>query len=265
MRKMIEYVAFGETGLRVSRLSIGTGTHGFGGRSEQTGLGLEGLANLLRLAYERGVNFWDTADGYGSHAHVARALRHIPRDRVVIATKTMSRSDRAVARDVERFRRELRSDTLDIVLMHYLTQPDWPRRFSGAIEALTRAKAQGQVRALGVSCHNIDALRAAAALDWVDVVLVRINHAGVNMDAVPAQVVPIIENMYAAGKAVYGMKVLGCGRLANDPRKAISYVLGLGTVHAITIGTSQIAHLDQNVRLVEELAAQHPLRHRELA
>ena len=256
---MVERVDFGQPGFRVSRLSIGTGTHGFGGRSEQTRLGVKGLANLLRQGYERGINFWDTADGYGSHPHVARALQDIPREKVVIATKTMSRSKSAVAHDIERFRRELNTDVLDIVLMHYLTQPDWTTRFSGAIDALARAKDRGQVRAIGVSCHNFDALCAAAASQWVDVVLVRINYAGVNMDAAPSKVVPVIARMYDAGKAIYGMKALGCGQLANDPHKAISYVLGLGTVHAITIGTSHIEHLHENVQLVQEIGAQYPI------
>jgi aryl-alcohol dehydrogenase-like predicted oxidoreductase len=256
----MEYVDFGSTGLRVSRLSVGTGTHGWGGRSEQTALGLDGLASLLRLAYDCGINFWDAADEYGSHPHIARALQGVPRDAVVIATKTTSRSAKAVRRDVERFLRELNTDVLDIVLMHFVTQRDWPRRYSGAMEALSRAKEQGKVRAVGVSCHGLGALRAAAETDWVEVVLARINYAGVNMDAHPSEVVPVIERMYTFGKAVYGMKVLGCGRLAEDPRAAMRYVFQLGTVHAITIGTSKREHLLGNVRLVEELAPRYPLQ-----
>ena len=106
----------------------------------------------------------------------------------------------------------------------------------------------------------LGALRAAAITDWVDVVLVRINHAGVNMDGTFAQVVPLIEKLYAAGKAVYAMKVLGCGRLTDDMRKAIDYVLGLGTVHALTIGPTSFEQLEENVRLVGALAPQHPLK-----
>jgi len=56
------------------------------------------------------------------------------------------------------------------------------------------------------------------------------------------------------------MKVLCCGKLASDARAAIEYVFQLGTVHAITIGISHQEHLYQNVRLIEELAPQHPLR-----
>ena len=149
---------------------------------------------------------------------------------------------------------------LDVVLLHFMTQPDWPRRYAGAMEALSRAKEQGKVRAVGVSCHGYRSLCTAADTDWAEVVLVRINHAGVNMDASPSEITPVIERMYASGKAVYGMKVLGCGELAHDPRAAIRYVLQLGTVHALTIGTSNHEQLLENLRLVEELAPQFPLR-----
>jgi aryl-alcohol dehydrogenase-like predicted oxidoreductase len=256
----MNHVEFGETALRVSRLAFGTGTAGWGGRSEQTDLGVDRLAGLLRLAYEHDVNFWDAADAYGSHPHVAKALTGLPRDKVVIATKTMSRTPQRVTQDVERFLKELDTDVLDVVLLHFMTQADWPRRYTGAMEALSRAKEQGKVRAVGVSCHGLGPLRAAAETAWVEVVLVRINPAGVNMDASPAKVAPVIERLYASGKAVYGMKVLGCGQLAGQACTAIQYALQLGVVHSLVIGTSRREQLLENVRWVEELAPQYPLR-----
>jgi aryl-alcohol dehydrogenase-like predicted oxidoreductase len=256
----MDCVDFGKTGLRVSRLAFGTGTHGWGGRSDQTDLGVDKLASMLQLAYDHGVTFWDAADTYGSHPHVARALQGIPRHEVVIATKTTSRSAEQVARDVERFLRELGTDVLDIVLLHFVTQPDWPQRYAGAMEALSQAKEQGKVRAVGVSCHGLGALRTAAETDWTEVVLARINMTGVNMDAPPSRMVPVIESLYTSGKAVYGMKVLGCGQLVGKAHAAIEYVFQLGVVHALTIGISRREQLLEDVRLVEELAPQYPLR-----
>jgi aryl-alcohol dehydrogenase-like predicted oxidoreductase len=256
----MDTVEFGRTGLRVSRLAFGTGTHGWAGRSEQTDLGIDGLADLLRLAYDHGVTFWDAADTYGSHPHIAKALAGLPRDKVVIATKITSRSGAQAAQDVERFLRELGTDVIDVVLLHFMTQADWPRRYAGAMEALSRAKVQGKVRAVGVSCHGLGPLRAAAETDWAEVVLARINMAGVNMGASPAEVVPVIERLYASGKAVYGMKVLGCGQLVRKARAAIQYVLELGVVHSIVIGTSARGQLLENVKLVEEFAPRYPLR-----
>jgi aryl-alcohol dehydrogenase-like predicted oxidoreductase len=256
----MDTVEFGRTGLRVSRLAFGTGTHGWAGRSQQTGLGVDRLAGLLRLAYDHGVTFWDAADAYGSHPHIAEALVGLPRDKVVIATKITSRSGEQAAQDVDRFLRELGTEVLDIVLLHFMTQADWPQSHASAMEALSRAKERGKVRAVGVSCHGLGSLRATAETDWAEVVLARINMAGVNMGASPAEIVPVIGHMYASGKAIYGMKVLGCGRLAGKARAAIQYVLELGVVHSLVIGTSAKGQLLENVRLVEELAPQYPLR-----
>ncbi len=256
----MDYVDFGNTGLKVSRLAIGTGTHGWGGRSDQTALGMDGLANLLRRAYDAGVNFWDVADAYGSHPHVARALQGLPRERIVIATKTMARTGEEVTKALARFHQELHTDCLDIVLLHALSDAHWPQKYAGAMEALSRAKEEGRVRAVGFSCHGLGALRTAVQTPWVDVVLVRINYAGVNMDAPPADVIPILAHLYAAGKAIYGMKILGCGALKSNVRNAIAYALQLGSLHAFTIGMTSAAQLAENVRLIEELSSRDALR-----
>ncbi len=247
-------VTLGMTGLRVSRLAFGTGTHGWAHHSQQTALGLEGLTDLFTLGFERGVNFWDLADQYGSHPHAARALARVPRDEVVIATKTTSRNRRGTANDVDRFLKELGTDVIDIVLLHSMRGANWPRRYSGAMRALTEAKDAGKVRAVGISCHNLAALRAAVATPWVEVVLVRINYAGVNMDGSPSEVVPVIEQLHEAGKGLYGMKVLGCGQLTSDVPRAFEYVLNLGTVHAMTIGMSSRAQILENIETVEALS-----------
>jgi predicted aldo/keto reductase-like oxidoreductase len=151
---------------------------------------------------------------------------------------------------------------LDVALMHFVSDERWPHARAGAMEALSRAKERGLVRAVGLSCHSIGALRAAAASPWVDVVLARINYDGVNMDGKPAEVVPVLQQLYSAGKGVYAMKVLGCGALAADPRAGIEYALGLGVVHALAIGMSRREHVAENVALVNELASGHPLHPR---
>ncbi|MGC9348882.1 MAG: aldo/keto reductase [Anaerolineae bacterium] len=250
----MDTISFGKTGLTVSRLGIGTGTHGWGHRSEQTALGLDGLASLLERGLELGVNFWDAADQYGSHPHIAEALKRVHRDEVVIATKTTAKRRRQVARDIDRFLKELGTDVIDVVLLHGLRDTDWPQQYAGAMEALSDAKEAGKIRAVGFSCHGLGALRTAVTTDWVDAVLVRINPAGVNMDGTTREVVPVIEQLHAAGKGVYAMKVLGCGRI-SDVRGAFDYVLGLGTVHALSIGTTSVRELEENVRIIESLTA----------
>ncbi|HVH70490.1 MAG TPA: aldo/keto reductase, partial [Candidatus Dormibacteraeota bacterium] len=113
-------VTLGSTGIQTTRLAMGTGTVGSGHHSHQTALGIKGLSDLLLNGYDHGLRFFDTADSYGSHPHVAEALKHVPRDKVTVLTKTWAR-DRASARaDLDRFRRELGTDYVDICLMHCL-------------------------------------------------------------------------------------------------------------------------------------------------
>lgn len=256
----METVQLGNTDITVSRLGIGTGSHGWAGRSEQTDLGIDGLAGLLAEAHKLGVTFWDAADQYGSHPHVAAALQRVPRDEVVITSKTTAKRGRQVTRDVDRFLTELGTDVIDIVLLHGISQAKWPAKYASAMAALTQAKEAGKVRAVGFSCHGLGALRSAVDDDWADVVFVRINYDGTRMDGRPNEVIPLIRQLYDRGKGIYAMKVLGCGQLTGDVAQAFRYVLGLGTVHALSIGMSSAAQLHENVRRMETLAGQYPLR-----
>lgn len=255
----MEIVALGKTGLDVSRLSIGTGSNGWNGRSNQTDLGFEELRDLLLFSHENGVTFWDSADQYGSHPHIKEALKHVPRSSVTITTKTVSRTREEVEADVKRFLKEIDSDYVDIVLLHCLTQVDWPTRYPDAMEALTRCKEQGLIRAHGVSCHDFGAFQTSSMTDWVEVVLARINHSGVQMDASPPDVIRTMEQMAFVGKGIYGMKVLGMGKLAKDAesqRDAIEFVMGLPCVHAMTIGMTSRAEVEANVKVVNEFSEQ---------
>ena len=121
---------------------------------------------MLRAAYDDGINFWETADQYGSHPHVGTALKKVEREKVVILTKSNSNSYEAMKKDLDRFRQELGTDYLDIVLLHAVTDPQWNQNMTGAMEALSEAKEKGIVRAHGVSCHSIGALEAAADEPW---------------------------------------------------------------------------------------------------
>ena len=229
-------IVLGQTGIRTSRLAMGTGTVGFGGRSNQTQLGLKGLSGLLLNGYENGLRFFDAADAYGSHPHVAEALKQIPRDKVVVLTKTWARDPKTARADLDRYRRELGTDYLDVCLMHCLTEGDWTERYRGVMDVFSEAKQKGIIRAHGCSCHSIEALRAAAKSPWVEVDLARINPIGSHMDADPATVISVLKEMKASGKGVIGMKILGQGDLRNRQDEAIKYALSLGVLDAFTIG-----------------------------
>ena len=243
-------VTLGNTGIHTSRLAMGTGTYGFGGRSNQTSLGIDGLSNLLRNGYDNGLRFFDSANGYGSHPHVAEALKHVDRSKVTVMTKDDSRDVKTVRANLDRFRRELGTDYIDVYLIHCVTEADWTTRYRPIMDVLEEAKQKKIIRAHGVSCHSIEALRAAAKSPWVEVDLARINPIGSHMDADPATVVSILKEMKASGKAVIGMKILGQGDLRNRQDEAIKYALSLGILDAFTIGAESKTEQEDLMRRV---------------
>ena len=245
-------VTLGRTGIQTSRLAMGTGTVGSGHHSNQTALGLGRLSRLLQNGYDNGLRFFDAADSYGSHPHVADALKHVDRSKVTILTKSWARTGPEMRADLDRFRRELNTDHLDIVLMHCVTEGDWTSRYRSAMDALSEAKEKGIIRAHGCSCHSLEALRAAAKSEWVEVDLVRINPIGSHMDADPATVRDVIREMRAAGKGIVGMKILGQGDLRDRQNEAIRYALGLGALDAFTIGAESVA---EQKDLIERIAS----------
>lgn len=227
-------VVLGKTGIRTSRLAMGTGTVGAGGSSNQTREG--GLVRLLRTGYDRGLTFFDTADSYGSHPEVAEAVSRLPREKVIIMTKCDSRDPKQAKDDIDRYRRELKTEYIDILLMHYIHDGDWTERYKGVMDVFSEAKQKGIIRAHGCSCHTIDALRAAAASPWVDVDLVRLNPIGSHMDADPPTVISVIKQMRAQGKGIIGMKILGQGDMRHRQDEAIRFALSTGVLDAFTIG-----------------------------
>ncbi len=230
-------IVLGHTGIRTSRLAMGTGTVGFGGASNQTRLGTSPLTRLLLDGYnENGLRFFDSADSYGSHPYIGAALKKIPRDKVTVLTKTDTRDPAGVREDLDRFRKELGVDYIDVVLIHCVTESDWTTRYRGVMDVLSEAKQKGTIRAHGVSCHSIGALRAAAASPWVEVDLVRLNPIGSHMDADPDTVIKVIKQMRTQGKGIIGMKILGQGDLRSKPAEAIRYALSTGVLDAFTIG-----------------------------
>ena len=235
-----ETVTLGRTGIKTSMLAMGTGTVGVGHHSHQTALGVDGLSRLLQNGYDNGLRFFDAADSYGSHPHVADALKHVDRTKVTVLTKSWARTGPEMQADLDRFRRELGTDYLDICLMHCVTEPDWTTKFRSAMDVLSEAKEKGIIRAHGCSCHSIEALRAAAQSPWVEVDLARVNPIGSHMDADPETVVNVLREMRAAGKGIVGMKILGQGDMRNKQDEALRYALGLGVLDAFTIGAENI-------------------------
>ena len=244
-----DVVTLGNTGIKISRLAIGTGSNGWDGSSNQTRkLGIKGLSDLLNHAYDRGVYFWDSADQYGSHAHLKEALKTIPREKVVILTKTRATTEDEIKSDLDRFRNELGTDYLDIVLLHAITDPEWPVNKEPVMNILSKAREDSIIRAHGISCHSIEALNAAANSDWVQVDLVRYNPAGSHMDDEPKIVADVIKKMKKSGKGIVGMKVFGMGKLADRLDECLNYHLTAAFIDATTIGIESINQFDDLIK-----------------
>jgi aryl-alcohol dehydrogenase-like predicted oxidoreductase len=252
--KASDTVTLGRTGIKTSRLAMGTGTIGYNHHSNQTALGIKGLSELLLNGYDQGLRFFDAADSYGSHPHVAEALKQVPRDKVTVLSKTWARDPKTARADLDRFRRELGTDYLDICLMHCVTEGDWTERYKGVMDVLSEAKEKGVIRAHGCSCHSIEALRAAAKSPWVEVDLVRINPIGSHTDADPNTVIGVMREMRTAGKAIVGMKILGQGDLRARQDEALKFALSLGLLDAFTIGAESKAEQNDLLRRIEMAA-----------
>ncbi|MBL8240219.1 MAG: aldo/keto reductase [Bryobacterales bacterium] len=247
----IDRVLLGPKKIALSRLAQGSGTSGVGGSSNQTRkLGVEGLAELFRAGYDQGLNFFDTADQYGTHPHVARALTTVPRDKVVLLSKTRASTAAEMRADLDRFRRELKTDFIDILLLHCMMDKDWNKQKRGAMDVIEEAQAKGIVRTKGVSCHTLEALKTAAAEPWVEVDLARLNPAQAAMDADPNTVIGVLKEMKAAGKGIIGMKILGAGKLRNRVDEALQFALHQEVLDCFTIGAESRAEMEDVLRKI---------------
>ncbi len=240
----------GKTGLTCSRLGIGTGTQSWAGSSAQNRQGRDVFVSLLESAYQHGITYFDMADMYGAHDYMREALsKSVPRDGVMLLTKTVSRQPELVRADIERFRKELDTDALDIVLLHCLTEPSWTAQdnMKGCMEVLADAKAKGLLKAHGVSCHNYGAMETAAEEPWVDVMLSRINPFGIKMDGTPDEVVEVLRTAHGNQKGILGMKIVGEGEAKDRIPQSLEFVLGLDCVDAMTIGFLQTPEIEDTM------------------
>lgn len=260
-------VPLGKTGITTSRLAQGTGVHGGNRQSDQTRMGFEKLVDLFKHSFDRGIRFFDLADLYGTHVYFREAMRTIPRDEVAILTKIWWRYDgpdkqtnlleRAedVQATLERFRHELTTDYLDVVLLHCLMDKTWNRQMRPYMDVLDAAKEKKQVRAVGVSCHDFGAMETAAEEPWVDVILARINPKGVSMDGTPEEVIGVLKKAKENGKAVIGMKIFGEGKLVDQRDACMKFAQELGLLDAMTIGFENADQIDDALRLMDKYPA----------
>ena len=252
-----EIVTLGRTGIKATRLAQGTGWNGSARSSAHTRLGEKAFTKLIRHSVDQGIAFMDAADLYGSHPYLRKALDGVSRDKYIVMSKIWPREaywnmpSGGAREEVNRFRKELKSDVIDICLIHCMTNTEWPQQYERIRDELDEMKEKGAVRAVGVSCHDFGAMKVACSHPWVDVVLARINNVGkdAHMDASPEEVAPVLKQARANGKVILGMKIFGAGELTQPRQKdsSLKFVWDKGLVDAVTIGMMSPREVDDTI------------------
>lgn len=263
-RSATDWVTLGNSGVKVTRLAFGTGT--FSGRVQRE-LGQEQFTRLVRHAYDRGIRFFETADSYRGMAQMlATALKGLPRDSYRLMTKYSFYRDMTDPKGtIDRLRSDLGSEYVDIMLIHCVRSPGWAEELERLRDAFSEAKAKKAILAHGASCHGLLPLRAFPGNKWLDVALLRVNHAGVKMDSMATrdtddlgdvnEVVSHAKKIHAQGTGVLGMKLIGEGRFASPEEReaALKFVMGLGAVDAVTIGYKSTAEIDEAIERMDRV------------
>jgi aryl-alcohol dehydrogenase-like predicted oxidoreductase len=263
----LQIVTLGKSGLKSTLLGMGTGFSGYNRSSNITRAGV--AESIIHQAYEKGIRFFDCADTYGTHPFTAAALKGIPRESYTLSSKIWvgqggipepERPDADLV--IDRFRKELNTDYLDLVQIHCMTDPQWTDKQKKQMDILENLKAKKIIRAHGVSVHSLEAMEACVENPWIDVIHVRVNPFGETMDKKnPDKVIPVIEKLHKAGKGIIGMKLIGNGAFKNDSEKidaSLKYVLGLGTVNMIIIGFELPEQIDNYIGRIKNVLISKP-------
>jgi len=248
--------------VKVTRVGFGTGMRGSQRRSDLTRMGYPKAIELLRFAYDQGIRLFDLADMYGTHDLVAEALKDKPRDSYVLVSKIwmhnggipeVERLDPIVT--VNRFLRETRTNYIDILQLHCIMNNRWTQEFAGAMESMEKLKQDGKIRAHGISSHSNAATERAAEVKWCDVIHVRMNSEGMNMDGPQDDAGKRVEDSlrvtkraHEAGKGIICMKVLGEGRMANNPemrKKSTTFITQLDSVNTMIVAFDEKEHITE--------------------
>ena len=260
-----DLVPLGKTGLRISRLGIGTGSNG---GDIQRALGQEAFTRLIRYAYDHGITYIDTADNYKTHQMVRQAIKGLPRERLWIQSKmwwTPENLQNPMAA-LERYRKELDTDYIDSLLIHCTMKSTWPQDVKPMMDAYDEAREKKLIRLKGMSCHGLPALQRAAQVDWAEVQLARVNPQGKHVDGkdpefdepgLVNEAMKEIKTMHDKGRGVIGMKLVGNGEFKDpaDRRKAIQYAMTCGFVDAMVIGFANTGEIDEAIQNIERFGA----------
>jgi predicted aldo/keto reductase-like oxidoreductase len=265
-RTAVDQVTLGKTGIQLSRLGMGTGSsNGF----EQTALGKAEFTRLVHYAYDHGITYLDTAQAYKTFGWIGDSIKGLPREKLFIQSKVPGRPTDVLA-TIDNHRKTFDTDYIDSLLIHCMTKEDWTDDWKYVMDAFNQAKEKKWIRAKGVSCHSLPALRNAVASDWTETHLVRINPQGSHMDGREAdwssdelqeRVTPVmdqIKQMHAKGHGVIGMKIIGNGDFKSpDAReKSIRYAMSCKEIDAIVIGFTNQKQIEEAIERINRALAE---------
>ena len=252
----MEKVKLGKTDIYVTPIGLGVLTIG----NTQLDLPLEQGAEIVRYAYEKGINLFDTAQYYETYPYIREAFKDVDLsldnpDRPVIASKCLDGSYEAMEAAIHECLDALGMDRIDIFKMHEVRQdPDWDSR-AGAWQCLIDYKKKGIVGAIGVSTHHIDVVERMADVEECDIVFPLINYAGLGIRkgsqaGTAEEMAAAIKKCIDAGKGIFAMKAFGGGNLTGTYMKALNYVRELGT-HSIMVGMGKKNEIDDLIAYAE--------------
>lgn len=251
------YNELGNTGIKVSKLGFGSLTMG----PLQRNLSAFEGASLIEYAFSRGVNFIDTAELYETYAHIGEALRRIPREQLVIASKCYAYSKETALTSFEKALNELGTDYIDLFMLHEQMDEWTIKGHYEAIETFLGLKSKGLIKAFGISTHYISGVKAALKYPEIEVVHPITNRNGLGIqDGSRMEMEEALRAFKARGGGIFGMKPLGGGNLLGNIDECFDYILSQPYLDAIAFGMQSIEEIDYNVNRVMGLPIEDSLR-----
>ncbi|MBI2251395.1 MAG: aldo/keto reductase [Armatimonadetes bacterium] len=249
----MKLINFGNTDLKVSRISLGTGSLGFAGQSQQSQIPPKEYAQILKYAFEEGINFWDTSDDYGTHPHITEGIKLTGKDKLVIATKIHTYNPKEIEKKIMRCREELNLDCIDVLLLHEIDSIKNFLSFRSILEKLYQAKKSGLIKAVGVSTHSIDILEYLAENPKIEVIFTNFNKAELHMDAGIEDYVKALKTAYNNGKGIYVMKTLAEGKLKHELKESLKFNLSFPFIHSVCVGINNLEELKAIIAVAKKL------------
>lgn len=262
-RTAVDQVALGNTGIRTSRLGMGTGSNS---GEIQRALGKDNFVNLVHYAYDQGITYFDCAQAYRTFDWIGDAIKGLPREKLFIQSKIPGKPE-DILKAIDKHRATFNTDYIDSLLIHCMTQGQWTDDFKRIMDGFQEAQDKKWIRAKGVSCHSLPALRAATASSWTQVHLVRVNPQARHIDGETdrwdqsgsdlSPVMAEIKTQHAKGRGIIGMKIIGNGDFTNpeDREKSIRFAMAQPELHSIVIGFKSRDEIDEAIKRVNSALA----------